>query len=199
MQLSEQQQTFSDIPAHRYAVGDLVLRFNQSWGRGKDEDVYSGPYVVKRLLGNTSLVIGDYDRPDENKTVFSGHLKPFYLPETDSWELNSEILDEVLAEWKLDKQHFRIIHEVSEIKKARKVVVIAVHMDLDKFFKAFKQKKLRNMILVVPHLPCMDWWKEAITVKGSWVELQNVPDTFVQNGKPVGNLCFKSWVVKFKA
>ena len=40
-------------------MSDFVLRFNQSWGRGKDEDVYSGPYVVKRLLGNTSLVFGD--------------------------------------------------------------------------------------------------------------------------------------------
>ena len=79
-------------------MSDFVLRFNQSWGQGKDEDVYSGPYVVKRLLGNTSLVIGDFDRPDEDKTVFSGNLKPFYMPKTQSWELNPEIINEVFTE-----------------------------------------------------------------------------------------------------
>ena len=55
-------------------------------------DCYKGPYVVKSLIGNSSISVGDYDRPKKNKTVFAGHAKPFYLPDSVHWSVHPVIL-----------------------------------------------------------------------------------------------------------
>ena len=43
--------------------------------------------VVKSLIRNFSISVGDYDRPKEDKAVFAGHVTPFYLPGLVHWSV----------------------------------------------------------------------------------------------------------------
>ena len=200
LSLPEVGSSFTSENKHKYHVGDLVLRFIPRRGRSKDMDCYKGPYVVKKLIGNTSLSIGDYDRPRDDKTVFAGHIKPFYLPSTTGWTLHTDIFNEVLLEWGLQnlKEQYRSVSSHEKIKKAKKIIVTSVNMDLEPFLDIFERKNLQSLIMVVPHLPCMEWWKKAIRITASWVEISNHPDSFMVNDQPVGSLTFSSWIVRFK-
>jgi len=51
--------------------------------------------------------------------------------------------------------------------------------------------------MVVPHLPCLDWWPLA-RITASWVGIENDDDSFVVNGQPVGVLSFNSWMVRLE-
>ena len=71
------------------------------------------------------------------------------------------------------------------------------HMDLTPFLEIFQKRRLISLIMVVPHLPCLDWWPLA-RITASWVGIENDADSFVVNDQPVGVLSFNSWLVRFK-
>ena len=60
--------------------------------------------VVMSLIGNSSISVGDYVRPKEDKAVFAGHVTSFYLPDLVHWSVHSVTLYKVLQEWGLQSQ-----------------------------------------------------------------------------------------------
>jgi hypothetical protein len=202
---------------HSFRPGDFVLRFVHPRGRRKPDDSYKGPYVVKSLVSDRTVIIGSYDRRSTDVKVHCSDLKPIHLPDSSTWKLNPSVLRQHVEEWRRMRYlpgsdvvnlpaltQDALLHALNLSSSSTPPTVfvdIVLHDDSIKATYDFfvSNTQVKHLLVVVPELPCLPFWAQHHTWHAKWVKLDMKEDTFVGglSNTPVGIPTFTYWLACF--
>ena len=81
---------------------DFVYREVQFRKRVKQQDTFTGPHMVLKVIGDSTCYINSDKNYKGEIKVHIDQLKPFFIPDTSTWSLNVRYLTPALHELGLE-------------------------------------------------------------------------------------------------
>lgn len=182
---------------HKYKVGDVVWKFVPKIARKKWHQVYAGPYVIKQLVSDRTMMVGDYKLHSPDIKVHYADLKSCHLPNkntTQTWRINKELFDSCINEWaikyhfprqylrRLDLQNDKGTKRCKSTSKPNIYhysTIPFTNKGIEAVYKFFKASGFPFLVFVCPELPCLPFWAQVETWPAKWIALPGRPDDLV--------------------
>ena len=152
--------------------GDLVMRYKARRERTKEDDVWTGPHEVTRIMGPDTFAVRNLDNNNEY-VVHRNDLKRSIRSSTTGWKLNKAVLQD----------ECKIYPELIDIDQAVNLENIAADI-IDGNYK--------EVTVVVPVWKERRFWKVFGELPCERYEVPNTEDAFLCSGLPVGK---RNWKV----
>ena len=202
---------------HDFKEGDIVWKFVPRISRKKWDQVYVGPYVIKQLKSDRTMIVGDYKQTSPDVKVHYADLKKCHLPNKDvstTWRLHHDLFKSTISEWaqkysfplKFTRRDTLCAKAARTCKnpKQRSIYHYATvpfsDEDIQEVYNFFTSTGVPFLAFVCPELPCLSFWKQVESWPAKWVALPGRPDDLLclsreRGRRPVGRFPWTMWMV----
>ena len=163
---------------------DFVYREVQFRKRAKQQDTFTGPHMVLKVIGDSTCFINSDKNYKGEIKVHIDQLKPFVIPDTSKWSLNVRYLTPALHE--LGLELFQGINVFINVKELNTLTLQLLNSDIRK-------------ISVIPAWCCATWYPPMHGILKSKLHSVRLPvekDLFVDRfGNDVGIFAWDHFLV----
>ena len=175
--------SFSSLKLESFQLYDFVYREVQLRKRAKHHNTYTGPHMITKVISPTVYIINSHKNYSGEIKAHYNQLKPFSIPDTSYWILNTIYLKYALVEMGLEL--FKGINVVINFKNLSILTLQLLNSDVKKVF-------------VIPEWLCAPWYKPlhgVLKTRVRSVKLPSVPDLFTDTlGNPLGVFSYDHWL-----
>ena len=159
----------------QFRVYDLVYREVQIRKRAKQQDTFSGPHMILKVISDSTVIINSDKNYKGEMKVHIDQLKPFFIPDTTKWMLNLTYLKPALET--LGLQLFQGINVFINFQALDTLTLQLLNSSIQKIF-------------VIPAWYCATWYQPIHGVLKSKLSLVRLPserDLFLDSfGNDIG-------------
>jgi hypothetical protein len=161
---------------------DFVYKLVQSRARAKNESIFTGPHMILDKLGDYTYNVTSHTTKSTITKVNVSDIKPFIVPDTSTWQLNSKYFD-----WIREEMRFPASVQLQNI--------VIDFCNLDKLTLQFIEKA-PPQCFIIPDWPCAPWYRPLHRlIKAKAVLLPNFLDLFLDSSNnPLGTFSWKNWI-----